>query len=88
MIGLNDVTNGSRPVCENLDDEARIFITFRFRTLSPILNFAVMRHVYQRLRVQRARVRGTEFQTETISTRRSQTDPIEKQPTVAYSHIS
>jgi hypothetical protein len=50
MIGLNDVTNGSRPVCENLDDEARIFITFRFRTLSPILNFAVMRHVYQRLR--------------------------------------
>jgi hypothetical protein len=45
MIGLNDVTNGSRAVCENRDDEARIFITVSFRTLSPILNFAVMRHV-------------------------------------------
>jgi hypothetical protein len=30
MIRLNNVTDGSRPVCENRDDEARIFITVSF----------------------------------------------------------
>jgi hypothetical protein len=30
MIRLNDVTDGSRTVCENRDDEARIFITVSF----------------------------------------------------------
>ena len=88
MIGLNDVTNGSRPVCENRDDEARIFITVSFPHLVPHPEFCGHAPRVAGTSGRSERVSGAEFQTETISTRRSQTDPVEKQPTVAYSHIS